>query len=83
MKCSAFLKQGAYQGQSMCKKLWRLSKRIKKMENGLVVLGSFLAKTKGRAIAEKFYDEIIRLKKVCIYMDVIVETEATVFVMRL
>ena len=30
-------------------------------------------KTKGRAIAEKFYDEIIRLKKVCIYMDVIVE----------
>ena len=43
------------------------------MENGLVVLGSFLAKTKDRAIAEKFYDEIIRLKKVCIYMDVIVE----------
>ena len=43
------------------------------MENGLAVLGSFLAKTKGRAIAEKFYDEIIRLKKVCIYMDVIVE----------
>ena len=53
------------------------------MENGLAVLGSFLAKTKGRAIAEKFYDEIIRLKKVCIYMDVIVETETTVFVMRL
>ena len=74
MKCSAFLKQGAYQGQGMCKKkLRRLSKRIKKMENGLAVLGSFLAKTKGRAIAEKFYDEIIRLKKVCIYMDVIVE----------
>ena len=43
------------------------------MENGLAVLGSFLAKTKGRAIAENFYDEIIRLKKVCIYMDVIVE----------
>ena len=43
------------------------------MENGLAFLGSFLAKTKGRAIAEKFYDEIIRLKKVCIYMDVIVE----------
>ena len=43
------------------------------MENGLAVLGSFLAKTKGRAIAEKFYDEIIGLKKVCIYMDVIVE----------
>ena len=43
------------------------------MENRIAVLGSFLAKTKGRAIAEKFYDEIIRLKKVCIYMDVIVE----------
>ena len=44
------------------------------MENGLAVLGSFLTKTKGRAIAAKFYDEIIRLKKECIYMDVIVES---------
>ena len=43
------------------------------MENRIAVLGSFLAKTKGRATTEKFYDEIIRLKKVCIYMDVIVE----------
>ena len=54
------------------------------MENGLVVLGSFLAKTKGRAIAAKFYDEIIRLKKVCIYMDVIVERlRRPFFLMRL
>ena len=43
------------------------------MENRLAVLGSFLAKTKGRAIAAKFYDEITRLKKVCIRMDIIVE----------
>ena len=43
------------------------------MENRLAVLRSFLAKTKGRAIAAKFYDEIIRLKKVCIHMDIIVE----------
>ena len=44
------------------------------MENGLAVLGSFLAKTKGRALAGKIYDEIIRLKKVCIYMEVIAES---------
>ena len=43
------------------------------MENRLAVLGSFLAKAKGRAIAPKFYDEITRLKKVCIRMDIIVE----------
>ena len=43
------------------------------MKNGLAVLGSFLAKNKRPAIAAKFYDEIIRLKKVCIYMDIIVE----------
>ena len=58
----------------MCKrKLDVYLKRIKTMENRLAVLGSFQAKTKGRAIAAKFYDEIIRLKKVCIHMDIIVE----------
>ena len=58
----------------MCKrKLDVYLKSIKTMENRLAVLGSFLAKTKGRAIAAKFYDEIIRLKKVCIRMDIIVE----------
>ena len=43
------------------------------MENRHALLGSFLAKKKGRAIAAKFYDEIIRLKKVCIHVDITVE----------
>ena len=44
------------------------------MENGLAVHGSFLAKNKSPGNHQKiFYDEIIRLKKVCIYMDIIVE----------
>ena len=59
----------------MCKrKLWRLSKKDQENEK-TDLLSSDLSwlKTKGRAIAAKFYDEIIRLKKVCIYMDIIEE----------
>ena len=41
----------------------------RRLENGLVVPGSFLA---GRAIATKF-EEIIRLKELCTHMDITVE----------
>ena len=43
------------------------------LENGLVVPGSFLARTTSRAIATKFEEEIIRLKELCTHMDITVE----------
>ena len=39
----------------------------RRLENGLVVPGSFLA---SRAIATKFEEEIIRLKNLCTHMDI-------------
>ena len=45
----------------------------RRLENGLVVPGSFLARTTSRAIATKFEEEIIRLKKLCTHMDITVE----------
>ena len=44
----------------------------RRLENGLVVPGSFLTKTTSRAIATKF-EEIIRLKELCTHMDITVE----------
>ena len=43
------------------------------LENGLVVPGSFLARTTSRAIATKRREEIIRLKELCTHMDITVE----------
>ena len=40
------------------------------LENGLVVPGSFLARMMSRAVATKFDEEIIRLKSLCIHMDI-------------
>ena len=45
----------------------------RRLENGLVVPGSFLAKTISRAIATKFEEEIIRLKNLYTRMDITVE----------
>ena len=42
----------------------------RKLENGLVVPGSFLARTTSRIIATKFEEEIIRLKELCTHMDI-------------
>ena len=44
----------------------------RRLENGLVVPRSFLARTTSRAIATKF-EEIIRLKELCTHMDITVE----------
>ena len=45
----------------------------RRLENGLVVPGSFLARTTSRAIATKFEEETIRLKELCTHMDITVE----------
>ena len=45
----------------------------RRLENGLVVPGSFLARTTSRAIATKFKEKIIRLKELCTHMDITVE----------
>ena len=45
----------------------------RRLENRLVVPGSFLARTTSRAIATKFEEEMIRLKELCTLMDVTVE----------
>ena len=43
----------------------------RRLENGLVVPGSFLARTKSRAIAAtKFDEEIIRLKNLCTHINI-------------
>ena len=44
----------------------------RRLENGLVVPGSFLAKTTSRAIATKFEEEIdiIRLKNLCTHKEI-------------
>ena len=44
----------------------------RRLENGLVVPGSLLARTPSRAIATKFENEIIRLKELCTHMDITV-----------
>ena len=46
----------------------------RRLENGLVVLGTFKAWTPNRAIATKFEREILRLKELCAHMDISVET---------
>ena len=46
----------------------------RRLENGLVVLGTFKARTPNRAIATKFEREILRLKELCAHMDISVET---------
>ena len=45
----------------------------RRLENGLVVPGAFLARTTSRAIATKFEEEITRLKELCSHMDITVE----------
>ena len=45
----------------------------RRLENGLVVPASFLARMTSRAIATKFEEEIIRLKELCTRMDITVE----------
>ena len=42
----------------------------RRLENGLVVPGSFLAKTTSRAIATKFEEEIIRLKNLLTHKEI-------------
>ena len=46
----------------------------RRLENGLVVPGTFKARTPRRAIATKFEREILRLKELCAHMDISVET---------
>ena len=46
----------------------------RRLENGLVVPGTFKAPTPSRAIATKFEREILRLKELCAHMDISVET---------
>ena len=49
----------------------------RRQENGLVIPGSFLARTTSRSIATKFEEEIIRLKNLYTHMDIIVEKTQT------
>ena len=46
--------------------------RSRRLENGLVVPGSFLTRTNNRVMihATKFEEEIIRLKSLCTHMDI-------------
>ena len=46
----------------------------RRLENGLLVPGTFKARTPSRAIATKFEREILRLKDFCAHMDISVET---------
>ena len=46
----------------------------RRLENGLVVPGSFKARTPSRAIAMSFEWDILRLKELCAHMDIRVET---------
>ena len=46
----------------------------RRLENRLVVPGTFKARTPSRAIATKFEREILRLKELCAHMDISVET---------
>ena len=43
----------------------------RRLENGLVATGSFLARTTSRAIATKFEEEITCLKNLCTHVDII------------
>ena len=65
-------------GHHVYKAAWSPINRVKvtgsrRLENRLVVPGSFLARTTSRAIATKFEEEIIRLKELCTHMDITVE----------
>ena len=42
----------------------------RRLENGHVVPGSFLARTTSRAIATKFEEEIIRLQNLCTHKEI-------------
>lgn len=46
----------------------------RKLENGLVVPGTFRARTPSRAIATKFEQEMLWLKELCAHMDISVST---------
>ena len=46
----------------------------RRLENGLVVPGTFKARTPSRAFPTKFDREILRLKELCAHMDISVET---------
>ena len=46
----------------------------RRLENGLVVPGTFKARTTSWAIATKFERDILRLKELCAHMDILVET---------
>ena len=45
----------------------------RRLENGLVVPGTFKARTPSKAIATTFEREILRLKELCAHMDISVE----------
>jgi len=45
----------------------------RRLENGLVFPGFFLARMTSRAIATKFEEEIICLKELCTHVDITVE----------
>ena len=65
-------------GHHVYKVAWSPINQVKvtgsrRLENRLVVPGSFLARTTSRAIATKFEEEIIRLKELCTHMDITVE----------
>ena len=46
----------------------------RRLKRGLVVPGTFKARTPNRATATKFEREILRLKELCAHMDISVET---------
>ena len=46
----------------------------RRLENGLVVPGTFKVRTPNRAVATKFEQEILQLKELCAHMDISVET---------
>ena len=46
----------------------------RRLEHGLVLSGTFKARTPSRAIATKFEREILQLKELCAHMEISVET---------
>ena len=42
----------------------------RKLENGLVIPGTFEAVTRSRRLGAKFYEELNKVKQLCAHMDI-------------
>ena len=55
---------------------------LRRLENRLVVPGTFKAQTPSRAIVMKFEREILQLKELCAHMDISVEKKNSKVVIK-